>query len=525
MPRLRSLNVLVMAGFTLVALPLIAAIIITSTFVNRLTEQSERVVASSAYAARSAQMISAQVVALERNARQYRVLGDPALLKLYEERHAQLMGLIEQLRAVTMNDEVLEARLNRLNTEARGMLARLRAPLPNTAPDAVPNTQQDNPTSTQSPANDSTQTTVMTLSSVSENNPPDLNFDAMNRLATDVIEAVNAWIDQQLQALRINAREIDQLLFWQAATVIPLVALVAVVFTFLINRPVRDLGRGIRQLGQHGFQHPIRISGPLDLAALGQQLDWLRRRLAELEQEKNRFLSNMSHELKTPLGNLREGAELLADGSVGKISAAQREVIEILQDNTVALQKSIEGLLQFNTWRERRARLKLEVCNIHQIVNNTLSNHRLRLASEKLKVELKLKVKYVTADAEQLAIMLDNLLSNAIKYSPGESTIYIHSTSDNDGWIRLDVADEGPGIAIEDRERVFEAFYQGSRPGSGHLHGTGIGLAVVKESAQAHGGDVLLLDNSFPGAHFCIYLPDGKPPGRKLSREQKADEI
>lgn len=498
MPRLRSLNVLIIAGFALVALPLIAAIVVTTTFVNRLTVQSEQVVEASAYAARSAQMINAQVVALERNARQYQVLGDPALLELYVQRHEQLMGLIQQLRSVTTNDPVLDARLIRLSTQARSMLARLRAPLP----------EESSPQA--SIQDTSTDQTAATASQVEEE-PRTLTFDLLNQLSRDVVEAVNAWIDQQLQALRINAREIDQLLFWQAAAVIPLVVLVAIVFTILINRPVRELGRGIRQLGQHGFKQPIHISGPLDLAELGQQLDWLRRRLDELEQEKNRFLSNMSHELKTPLGNLREGAELLADGSVGKMSPAQREVIDILQDNTIMLQKNIEGLLQFNTWRERQTRLKPVVCDISKQINNALSNHRLRLASEKLKVDLKLKAKHVTADAEQLAIMLDNLLSNAIKYSPREGIIHIRSGQEKD-WIKLEVADEGPGIAPDDRKQIFEAFYQGSRTGRGHLRGTGIGLAVVKESAQAHGGKVLLLDNEFPGAHFCICLPDKSHP-------------
>ena len=91
------------------------------------------------------------------------------------------------------------------------------------------------------------------------------------------------------------------------------------------------------------MSRPISVRGPLDLEALGEQLDWLRRRLHELEQEKNKFLSHVSHELKTPLANIREGAELLRDGSVGKLGKSQSEVVEILQNNSLILQKTIEN--------------------------------------------------------------------------------------------------------------------------------------------------------------------------------------
>src|SRR5207342_3756665 len=93
--------------------------------------------------------------------------------------------------------------------------------------------------------------------------------------------------------------------------------------------------------------------------ALGRQLEWLRVRLLDLAQEKNKFLRHMSHELKTPLANIREGTELLLDGSVGELDHQQQEVTGILRDNGVKLQKLIENLLTFSAWQTQTASLDL----------------------------------------------------------------------------------------------------------------------------------------------------------------------
>ena len=89
----------------------------------------------------------------------------------------------------------------------------------------------------------------------------------------------------------------------------------------------------------------------MDLERLGHQLEWLRNRLLELAQERNRFLRHMSHELKTPLANIREGTELLMDGAVGELESGQREVTAILRDNGIKLQRLIENLLSFSAWQ------------------------------------------------------------------------------------------------------------------------------------------------------------------------------
>lgn len=495
-PRLPSLNVLVLAGFAVVALPLIAAIMVTTGYVDQLARESAETVTVSTRAARNAQMIRGQVATLERNARQYRVLGSPELLRLYRERHGQLMQSIRTLKE-TVDDPAIRVRLDRLETAAGD------------ARDAVADGR------------------AAAAGDRSAGTPP--HFKRLSQLAGETANAVSGAVDRRLETLRTRATDIERVLFWQAWSVIPLAVSLAALFTVLIARPVRALGRAIRQLGEGDMQSPVRVRGPLDLEALGGRMEWLRQRLNELEKQKQRFLSHMSHELKTPLTNVCESAELLLDGSVGSLSPPQREVADILQENSVELQHSIEGLLQLNAWKERRMRPLPEPCDIHRLVRDTLARHRLRLARRSLSVDTRLEAGTVMADADQLRVMIDNLVSNAIKHSPVGGAIHVRSRRDPD-WVWLEVADEGLGVAPADRERIFEAFVQGrarSRPDATvpreHLKGTGIGLAVVRECARAHGGEVILDDGEFPGACFRIRLPGRRPVDAANDPDRRED--
>ncbi len=123
-----------------------------------------------------------------------------------------------------------------------------------------------------------------------------------------------------------------------------------------MGRPLRTLDRAISELGSGTLSSPIVVSGPQDLERVGRQLEWLRGRLLDLAQERSRFLRHMSHELKTPLANIREGTELLMDGAVGELDGNQREVTGILRENGIKLQRLIENLLSFSAWQTSTAR-------------------------------------------------------------------------------------------------------------------------------------------------------------------------
>jgi two-component system sensor histidine kinase GlrK len=331
-------------------------------------------------------------------------------------------------------------------------------------------------------------------------------FDRLSELADDIARSGNRQIDARLEALQQQTQRTQRRLFWQSALLAPLTLIAILSLTLFIGRPLRAIDRAISELGRGTFSRAIEVSGPRDLERLGAQLEWLRLRLLDLAQERNRFLRHMSHELKTPLANIREGAELLMDGAVGPLDNSQREVIAILRDNGIKLHRLIENLLSFSAWQKESVGLDLSEFRLRPLVKQVLESQQLTVVSQRVRLEVKVDDLVLRADRGKVRLIVENLLSNAIKYSPKGGTVYLHAAK-QDTQLMIDVADVGAGIPPEERARVFEAFYTGRPPAGVQVKGTGIGLSVVLEFVNAHGGTIEIVDGEYPGAHFRIRMP------------------
>jgi two-component system sensor histidine kinase GlrK len=313
-------------------------------------------------------------------------------------------------------------------------------------------------------------------------------------------------ISRGVEEIQDKAGNVQRLLAMQAVALVPLALLLTVFFAYLITRPIRQVDQIIHRLGDGQFSEPVAVKGPRDLEQLGERLDWLRSRLLDLEQEKTKFLQHISHELKTPLTTIREGAELLNEQVVGELNSQQREIAGILHDNSLQLQKLIEDLLNFSNLRSRSSPVFRDHVELKPLIEEVLEGHKLAMLSRKLVEQTSLAPVNVSGDQEKLRILVDNLISNAIKYSPdGSSLVVSLSATDRDAI--LDVIDAGPGIPAGERERVFEAFYQGAPASKGHVRGTGLGLSIAQEYAQSHGGRIRVLDSENAGAHLQVVLP------------------
>jgi two-component system sensor histidine kinase GlrK len=332
-------------------------------------------------------------------------------------------------------------------------------------------------------------------------------FSPLRQRVTYLTGILTAYIDLELNTLQEKAREAQRYSAWLVAALVPGTLVLVLIFTLLVARPIRQIDEAIGQLGESGFSKPIEIKGPTDLERLGRQLEWLRMRLLELAQEKNKFLRHMSHELKTPLANIREGTELLLDGSVGDLEGSQREVTDILRMNGLKLQQLIENLLSFSAWQAKSEVLTLTDFPLRAQVISISRSQRLALKAANIQLKLEVEDIIVNADQDKIRTVLDNLLSNAIKFTPRGGLITIRASRTPRSFV-LEFGDTGPGIPEEESPRIFEAFFQGRREQGGQVGGTGIGLSVVLECIQAHDGSVELIDSGeFSGAHFRIHIP------------------
>jgi two-component system sensor histidine kinase GlrK len=430
-------------------------------------------------ATQSSRQLIEQITSMERSARQFSILAEPQIFSVFEATHRDFLDTVRRMRGlplmpgqVRMLDRMAEIE-NLLFTSVAGL--------------------RDQPRMVADLVDD-----YVNLSDLAR------SLDVMGREA----------VGRETAAMQSLSTEVNSFIYWQLVALIPVALFLVVGAAILILKPIKQIEGALKRIGEGDFQHPVEVSGPRDLEDLGRQIDWVRMRLMELEEQKTRFLHQVSHELKTPLSAIREGAELMADGAVGAMSAPQVEVARILRENTLRLQRLIEDLLNYHTVQFQRSGIHLEKVLLPAVIQRVADAHRLPMRAKDIRLSVSCPDIALQADQNKLEVILDNLLSNAVKFSPpfGEIMITAHA---RDSEVVLDVTDEGPGVAPSERERVFDPFFQGKARADAPVKGTGLGLAIVREYVMAHGGKVDIVDSRGQGAHFQVRLPaSAAAPGR-----------
>lgn len=467
----RSIRQLVVLGFAVVALPLIVALGATSFQVQRLNSESQSAVYNSARVIQLSRVILEHATVLERTGKQYLILSKPELLQTYRTQRRALHQIIDEMRASDVGAALREV-LDDLDSDEQAGYRMLEAAA----------------ASGQPAAEDAEKT-----------------FPPLARRARVLLGLSSDLIRRDSAQLKASAEETQDLLALQAFTLIPAAVALIALFIAFITRPLRRLDSAIRGLGAGDFERPIDVSGPRDLVELGERLEWLRARLAELEAEKVTFLRHISHELKTPLSTITIGAELLEGKRIGELNQRQQDTAGLIRKNARELQRLIDELLDFSISQPERPFAERRPVSLKHVVEEVVAAYRLQCGAKGLSICSSLRGATVVGDRDQLKTVVDNLLSNAMKYGPAGSEIQVRLERAG-GFAVLDVADAGPGVPREDRDKIFSPFYQGSAQHDGQIRGTGIGLSIVKEYLDSHNGTIELQDTP-RGAHFRVRLP------------------
>ncbi|MBT9488214.1 MAG: two-component sensor histidine kinase [Rubrivivax sp.] len=462
-PSYRQLLVL---AFLLVCALLAGAALQGLFTLERLLTQSRSAADNALRLATATERLDEQVLAMERAARQYLVLGDPALRRSFER------GAQESAQQVALLADVVERRLARDWRRQTDSIA----------------AQLDQGGLERQLVDD---------------------FRVLNSLQATMAEQVRRHTETRNAALQAELEDGRRTLAQQVAAAAALALALALGFAWWLARPLQRVEAAILGLGENRLEEHVQIQGPSDVRRIGRRLDWLRQRLAETEADKARFLRHVSHDLKTPLAALREGVALLADGTAGPLSDNQREIARILQDNSATLQRRIEDLLRWNASAFAAQRVVRQPVELGALLQSLIDEQQLQWRSRGLQLQVRGTPLTAELDPALLGSALGNLLSNAIRFSPRGASIQIEVRREAHTLV-LELADAGPGVPAADRAHIFEPFYRGSLQPEDGLPGTGIGLSIVAETVGAHGGRISLLDTE-PGARFRIELPHALP--------------
>ena len=438
---------------------------------EQLLAQSRAGAARALRLSADAQHLREQLVTMQRAARQYVVLGDPLLRQTYRGAAADAAAQLQALGADSLPPALVAAWHDQQSLIDREVEAA-----------AVPDLLRDRRL--------------------------ELAFRELDSLQAGVAEAVNRATERRNEALQAELEAGRLALGRQVLAACGAALVMALGFGIWLARPLARVEAAIVDLGENRLEQRVEIRGPSDVRRLGRRLDWLRQRLATLDADRARVLRHVSHELKTPLAALREGVGLLEDGVTGPLGDDQREVVRILAQNSATLQARIEDLLRINAAAFDAQRLVRRATELGALVEGLVAEQQLQWRARGLRIAVAGAPLVAEVDAALLGRALANLLSNAIRFSPPGATIELRLSRQPQA-VRIEVADQGPGVAEADRSRLFEPFYRGERQPDSPLPGTGIGLSIVAETVAAHGGRIELLpaDPQAPGACFRIELP------------------
>jgi len=231
------------------------------------------------------------------------------------------------------------------------------------------------------------------------------------------------------------------------------------------------------------------------------------KRLRELDRSKRRFLANMSHELRTPLTNIIGFSQLMMKGIEGPLTQQQLNDVEIIYHNGQHLLGLINDLLDISHIEAGLMELEFREVNVAELIHSVMATASalVRDKAIELRQEIAPNLPMVQADAARIRQVLLRLLANAAKFTEhGVITVRSWSTDDK---VLVSVSDTGVGIPVEDRERIFKQFEQGSLESGRRPDGAGLGLALSKEFLEMHGGHIWLESEVNKGSTFTFALP------------------
>ncbi|GED43971.1 HAMP domain-containing histidine kinase [Cobetia marina] len=478
--RPRSLLQLVLMAFMVVMLPIAVLMFQAGQALSELSELADVSARQAVDQTRRARTLTNLAVEMERSARQYAVLENPDLMKIYADKASAFRELLdEQARLLGEGDPRV--------SELKGSLSQL---------ERMP------------------EMSVAQVSSHLE------DFGPFSIQASGLLNSTRELVDARIEGIRARASQVKTQLWWQTAALVSISLLLMLFFTWLIIRPIRQLERRINGLGSGTDREGPLIKGPAELVQLGERLDWLAARLDELEEQKQQFLRHMSHELKTPLASIREGTGLLIDEVAGPLSPHQMEILGLLDDSSKELQKLIEQLLDYNLLQHNQG-LERSRFDVHEVFKEVLSKHRLALEKKGMRVHLPPASLSWEADRPRTGRILDNLISNAIAYGEDGGDLWLRARKERRQLV-IEVANSGEPIAPKDRDHLFQPFYQGAVKRKGPLKGSGIGLSVAADSARAQFGQLALVEDAKADVCFRLTLPT---PSRSPSSGQEGEQV
>jgi signal transduction histidine kinase len=332
--------------------------------------------------------------------------------------------------------------------------------------------------------------------------------------AADLADGTRAEVEELIARNASSFASSRALFIGVSAGALVLALLLGFVLSWSLIGPIQRIDNRLAAIASGDFSGGVEVENRDELGALGANVnrmnDELRRLYTELEaasQHKSEFLANMSHELRTPLNAIIGFSQVLRDEMVGSVNEKQAEYLDDIISSGNHLLSLINDVLDLSKVEAGQVELEVHPFSLREALERGVVMVRERATEDGVRVAFVAdpEVDVVDGDERRIKQVIFNLLSNAVKFTPAGGEVDVSATRVN-GEVRVSVADTGPGVAPEDRDRIFEEFQQ-SETGVGLREGTGLGLALSKRFVELHGGRIWVESELGRGSTFTFALP------------------
>lgn len=272
--------------------------------------------------------------------------------------------------------------------------------------------------------------------------------------------------------------------------------------------PVEALTLAARRLAAGDLGQRVAVRSGDEIGQLGQAFNLMASSLEQQEALRRRLVADVAHELRTPLSNLSGYLEALRDG----VLRATPEQLASLHEEAGLLGRLVDDLQALAQAEAGEQRLSLRPTAVEPLLRQSLDAFRAQAAAKEQRLEADLAegLGSCSLDPDRVAQILRNLLANALTHAPAHGRVTLEAAREQDSagdWLRLAVVDDGPGIPLEDQDKIFERFYRVDPSRSRGTGGSGLGLTIARQLAAAHGGSLTMDSRPGQGARFTLLLP------------------
>ena len=275
---------------------------------------------------------------------------------------------------------------------------------------------------------------------------------------------------------------------------------------YFIYRPVRIMNKAADSYAKGDFKERIDIHSNDEIGYVAKTMNYMATELDTLEDEQKKFISNVSHDFRSPLTSIKGYIEAMLDGTIPV--EMQEKYLNIILFETERLNKLTQGILDLNRFRGQGMLLDITEFDINSMIRTTIQTFEGNCVKKGLSFDLVLTEEqlFVEGDSGKIQQVLYNLIDNATKFSHNNSTITIETTIKN-GKVFISIKDTGIGIPKDSIKKIWERFYKTDQSRGKDKKGTGLGLAIVKEIVQAHKQNINVISTEGVGTEFIFTLP------------------